>query len=433
MESADRLTVLLGGEDGGGDGDQHAAESVDDPQQQQQSQQQQHEPAAATTTGTATAAAKKGDRSGRQLYQPFAYQPAFAQRRAYRGPKKRPPSRNKPGGRRPRPHRRRPSGPPPGSAGRYRRLPGPVRQQHVNYIDAPSADYYDDDVYEVVGGGGGGSGPQSQSAAVVPYVDYVEQREFDRDPGAAYAVMPAPLHAVTGRTRKRPAVGGYADEPQVVHVPVLRVIRPTVVAATTASATPVATPAAATEDPMEKLRQLVHEAMDAHFANRHQDLYSADGTFDNKRQQPVYSAKYKRQPAAADRDNGKADAARSTAAPAAAKGNGKDHVLQYVSYATPPPPPQSPRDAAADVDADGSDDRLTLAEISAYMGAKPAETVLSAGGHRYVLSDALQQTYRHHQPEQQPRYGGDAHHQYLRYVSPFEAMYELPAARWAYK
>lgn len=409
VEPTDRLTVVVDN-----DGDQLAAESAND--------RQQREPTAATATETTAAAAvAKGDRSGRQMYQPFAaYQSVFPQRRAYRGPKKRPPRTKS--GRRPRPHRRRPSGPP--SSSRYRRLPGPVRAQHVNYIDptAASVDYYDDDgsVFEAVG-------PQ-QSAVMsslgAPYLDYVEQREFDRDP-TAYAVMPSPM--TTGRSRKRPTIGGYADEPQVVHVPVLRVIRPTVMAAaaTTAATT---TSTAATVDPMEKLRQLVHEAMDAHFANRHQDLYTADGTFDNKQQrQHVYSAKYKRQQAAVDKDKAapaaQVDAVRSVAAPSA---KNKDQVLQYVSYATPPPPP-------ADVDADGSDDRLTLAEISAYMGAKPAETVLSAGGHRYVLSDALQQSYRQQQQEQQLQYGSDGHHQYLRYVSPFEAMYELPAARWAYK
>jgi hypothetical protein len=77
------------------------------------------------------------------------------------------------------------------------------------------------------------------------------------------------------------------------------------------------------------------------------------------------------------------------------------------------------------------------------MGAKPAETVLSAGGHRYVLSDALQQSYRQQVQQQrlqhQHQYDGDQdqhsllRQQYLRYVSPFEALYELPAARWSYK
>jgi hypothetical protein len=82
------------------------------------------------------------------------------------------------------------------------------------------------------------------------------------------------------------------------------------------------------------------------------------------------------------------------------------------------------------------------------MGAKPAETVLSAGGHKYVLSDALQQSYRlqqqqnqqhqQHQYHHQQQFSGDDERdhqqQYLRYVSPFEAVYELPVVpRWMYK
>ncbi|KAE9537887.1 hypothetical protein AGLY_005859 [Aphis glycines] len=184
---------------------------------------------------------------------------------------------------------------------------------------------------------------------------------------------------------------------------------------------------------MEKLRRLVHEAMDEHFANRHQELYGEGFGKQQQHQsnsQQVYSAKYKRQQA---EKHGQpqwsaADAVRPAAASAA--------TLSPSAAVKPA--------KDADVDADGSDDRLTLAEISAYMGAKPAETVLSAGGHRYVLSDALQQSYRHQQQQhhhqqqqqQQQQYdGGEDRHQpqYLRYVSPFEALYELPAARWTYK
>lgn len=411
-------------------------------------------PETSAAESTTAAAAVDGHRSGRQYYQQpaaFAYQP-YPQRRAYNKspgqPMKRPKFRTKPGGgRRGQRPRRRPSmsgGPPamPSATGsRYRRLPSPapmMRPQHVNYIDtAGGADY--DDGFE--------SAPLPVSS-----LDYGDMREFDHE-SAAYAYGP-PLQAVAGgRSRKRPVIVGaaptigYADETRpaaIMHVPV-RVIRPTAPTRSTA-----ANEVDAVADPMDKLRQLVHEAMDEHFANRHQELYG-DGFGKQQKQQQqnhpnmqqVYSAKYKRQPPApADRE----------------KALHHDHQQQRTADAVRSAtaavqPSQSSSVKAtkdADVDADGSDDRLTLAEISAYMGAKPAETVLSAGGHRYVLSDALQQSYRHQQQQQQrqqldhQQYSGEDHHQqyggedhrqpqYLRYVSPFEALYELPAARWTYK
>ncbi|XP_050058875.1 box A-binding factor-like [Aphis gossypii] len=393
---------------------------------------------------TTTAAAVDGHRSGRQFYQqPFAYQP-YPQRRAYHkspghSKKRLNKYRTKPGGgggRRGLRPRRRPSmsgpplsmsgpptmsGPPPQSmatGSRYRRLPGlaPVmRPQHVNYIDAAGGADYDD-------------GFEPAPLLPVPSFDY---GEFDHESANNFAYGPQTVAAGGGRSRKRPVAAaasavGYADETRptaIVHVPV-RVVRPV------ALPTPSTTAAAeVTTDPMEKLRRLVHEAMDEHFANRHQELYGEGFGKQQQHQsnsQQVYSAKYKRQQA--EKHNqpqwSAADAVRPAAAtqsPSAAVKTAKD----------------------ADVDADGSDDRLTLAEISAYMGAKPAETVLSAGGHRYVLSDALQQSYRHQQQQhhqqqqqQQQQYdGGEDRHQsqYLRYVSPFEALYELPAARWTYK
>ncbi|XP_022166680.1 uncharacterized protein LOC111031156 [Myzus persicae] len=400
-------------------------------------------PETSAVESTTAAAAVDGHRSGRQFYQQsaaFAYQP-YPQRRAYNKnpgqPMKRPKFRTKPGGgRRGLRPRRRPSmsgGPPTMSSmagSRYRRLPSPapmLRPQHNNYIDtAGGADY--DDGFE--------SAPLPVSS-----FDYGDMREFDHE-SAAYAYGP-PLQAVGGgRSRKRPVIvaaaptAGYADETRpaaIMHVPV-RVIRPT---APTPSNT--ANEVDAVADPMDKLRQLVHEAMDEHFANRHQELYG-DG-FGKQQHQPnmqqmqqVYSAKYKRQPPApADKEK------------ALHHGHQQQRTADAVRSATASvQPSQSPSVKTTkdvDVDADGSDDRLTLAEISAYMGAKPAETVLSAGGHRYVLSDALQQSYRHQQ-QQRPQldhhhqqYGGEDHHQpqYLRYVSPFEALYELPAARWTYK
>lgn len=297
--------------------------------------------------------------------------------------------------------RRRPSqaGPP-----RYRRLPPqPVRPQHVNYIDG--GDY--DDGYESM-----------PSAAVASSFDYSE-REFLDDPSLAYGnsvqygphSVPGPMAVLSSggaRLRKRP-VGFVTAADEVIHVP-MRVARPAALTVAPPLPTPqpttTTTSTASTVDPMEKLRQLVHEAMDEHFANRHQELYT-DG-FDKH----VYSAKYKRQPSAVDRDKfQRADAVK---------------------------PSSTPKKDAADVDADSSEGRLTLAEISAYMGAKPAETVLSAGGHRYVLSDALQQQQQVHDHQQQQVYvdetagGAEQHHQYLRYVSPFEAIYEMPA-RWTYK
>jgi len=314
-----------------------------------------------------------------------------------------------------------------------------MRPQHVNYIDtAGGADY--DDGFE--------SAPMPVSS-----FDYGDMHEFDHE-SAAYGYGP-PLQAVAGgRSRKRPVIvaaaaaptAGYADETRpaaIVHVPV-RVIRPTAPTRSTST-----NEVDGVADPMDKLRQLVHEAMDEHFANRHQELYG-DGFGKQHQQQQqenhpnmqqVYSAKYKRQPPApADRE----------------KALHHDHQQQRtadaVRSATAAVQPSQSSSAKvtkdADVDADGSDDRLTLAEISAYMGTKPAETVLSAGGHRYVLSDALQQSYRQQQRQQldhhQQQYSGDDHHQqyggedhhqpqYLRYVSPFEALYELPAARWTYK
>lgn len=404
------------------------------------------DPRPETSAAESTTASVDGHRSGRQFYQPpaaFAYQP-YPQRRAYnKGPgqsMKRPKFRTKPGsGRRGLRPRRRPSmsGPPPVSSvtgSRYRRLPAPtpmLRPQHVNYIDAAGGADYDD-------------GFESAPLPVSSF-DYGDMREFDHE-SAAYGYGP-PLQSVAGgRSRKRPVIVaaaptvGYSDEMRpatIVHVP-MRVVRP----AAAPTPTTTADEGNAAADPMDKLRQLVHEAMDEHFANRHQQLYG-DGFGKQQQQQhqpnaqqqfqQVYSSKYKRQPPApADREK------------ALHHGHQQQRTADEVRSAkasAPPPPPQTSSAKATedvDVDTDGSDDRLTLAEISAYMGAKPAETVLSAGGHRYVLSDALQQSYRHQQ--QQPdhhhqQYGGGDHHQpqYLRYVSPFEALYELPAARWTYK
>lgn len=253
--------------------------------------------------------------------------------------------------------------------------------------------------------------------------DYGEyHREVDREPAYAPYVgpmspMPAAAAVVVAsppfaRQRKRPlAVAAVTDEQEaVVHVPVRVQARPAA-------------------DPMEKLRQMVHEAMDEHFANKHRELY-VDG-FNGK--PAVYSAKYKRQQQQEQVTDKKQQ--RSTTA----MEEQNDAAAGKKSDAAP----------TLDADADGTDDRLTLAEISAYMGAKPAETVLSAGGHRYVLSDALQHAYRqqqqlhHRQPQQlhqqQQQYDSDDHRggdgtSYLRYVSPpYETIYGLPAARWAYK
>lgn len=375
-----------------------------------------------TAAAAAAVAAVAGVRSARQYYQPaaaFAYQP-YPQRRAYMGPKKkRRPMRTK-SGRRPRPRRRPGAGGPQSAMGRYKRLPPPMRAQHVNYVDPTAVDY--DDGFE--------SAPQSVS------FDYGEREFVDHEPAAAAylygsAMDPAgPVAVMTtaGRSRKRP-VAAYAEEPPhsaaVVHLPVRVAMRPVPAPPTTP-----ATTTAATADPMEKLRQMVHEAMDEHFANRHQELY-ADGFEKQPLHQHVYSAKYKRHQyagAAQDRDNRHQQQQRTA-----------DAVKSATATATTTTTTTSTkRDVPSDADALGSDDRLTLAEISAYMGAKPAETVLSAGGHRYVLSDALQHSYRNHQQPQQYSIGGgggeDQHHQYLRYVSPFEAaIYELPAARWTYK
>ncbi|XP_026806313.1 uncharacterized protein LOC113549285 [Rhopalosiphum maidis] len=404
-----------------------------------------HPETGAAESTTAAAAVVDGHRSARQFYRPsaaFAYQP-YPQRRAYNkspGQSKKRPSkfRTKPGGgRRGLRPRRRPSGPPfmsgppsmPSATGsRYRRLPAPaqvLRPQHVNYIDTAGggADY--DDGFE--------SAPLPMSS-----FDYGDMREFDNESGNYVYGPPLQAAAAGGRSRKRPvAAVGYADETRptaIVHVPV-RVVRPVV------PTPPTAVDVGTTADPMEKLKQLVHEAMDEHFASRHQELYG-DGFGKQQQQQQnmhqmqqVYSAKYKRQPsAAADREksvhhNHQQQRSADAVGPASAS-------------VTPTQPPSDKTTKDVDVDADGSDDRLTLAEISAYMGAKPAETVLSAGGHRYVLSDALQQSYRHQQQQhrqlehhhQQQQYGGEDHQpQYLRYVSPFEALYELPAARWTYK
>lgn len=395
----------------------------------------QHPETIAAESTTAVAAAVDGHRSGRQFYQQpaaaFAYQP-YPQRRAYhkspgQSKKRLNKYRTKPGegGRRRLRPRRRPSvsgplsmsgppamsGPPPsmGTGSRYRRLPGPaavMRPQHVNYVDpAGGADY--DDGFE--------------PAPLMPMSSF-DYGEFDHESANSYAYGPQTV-AAGGRPRKRPvAAVGYADETRptaIVHVPV-RVVRPA--ALPTPSTTAAAAAGDSTADPMEKLRRLVHEAMDEHFANRHQELYGEGfGKQHQSNSQQVYSAKYKRQQA--DKHAGHPPQWSATAAASATQS---------------PSAVKTTKDA--DVDADGSDDRLTLAEISAYMGAKPAETVLSAGGHRYVLSDALQQSYRqqqhHHQQQQQQQYdGGEDRHQsqYLRYVSPFEALYELPAARWTYK
>jgi len=295
-----------------------------------------------------------------------------------------------------------------------------MRPQHVNYIDpAGGAADYDD-------------GFEPAPLLPMPSFDY---GEFDHESANRYAYGPQTV-AAGGRSRKRPVAVGYADETRptaIVHVPV-RVVRPAASPTPTPQSATAVAAGDATTDPMEKLRRLVHEAMDEHFANRHQELYGEGFGKQQQHQsnsQQVYSAKYKRQQA--EKHNqpqwSSADAVRPATGSAATQS---------------PSAVKTAKDA--DVDADGSDDRLTLAEISAYMGAKPAETVLSAGGHRYVLSDALQlQSYRHQQQQhhqqqqqqqQQQQYDGseDRHQsQYLRYVSPFEALYELPAARWTYK
>lgn len=379
----------------------------------------------------AATAAPQSSRDARQFYQPFvAYQP-YPQRRAFKGPVvqlKKKPMRTKQG-RRPRPPRRRPAVGPTAQAvpmqamGRYRRLPPPMRAQQVNYIDSAGADY--DDGFE---------------SAPMTSVDY---GEFDHE---AYVFGQAgqmqqisgggggggQMIASSGRSRKRPVA--YApEEPQaVVHVPVRVQARPLAALYPTPASAP-----ATTTDPMEKLRQLVHEAMDEHFANRHQGLYA--DRFDKQPHHPVqYSAKYKRQQ---DKDKDKEfrqsqslhqSSSRTTTDATKPETPVKKEV--QGSYAS------LQHHSSGDAEADGSDDRLTLAEISAYMGAKPAETVLSAGGHRYVLSDALQQSYRQQQQQQQPQqqYSGedqrDHQQQYLRYVSPFEAVYELPVVpRWMYK
>lgn len=368
------------------------------------------------TESTTAAAAVAGVRSARQYYQPaaaFGYQP-YPQRRAYVGPKKkRRPMRTK-SGRRPKPRRRPGAVGPQSAMGRFRRLPPPMRPQHMNYVDPAAVDYED----------GFESAPQSMS------FDYGEREFVDHEPAAAAylygsAMDPAgPMAVMTtsGRSRKRPVTAYVDEQPQssaVVHLPVRVAMRPVPAQPTT----PTTTTTVVTADPMEKLRQLVHEAMDEHFANRHQELYT-DG-FDKQQpsHQHVYSAKYKRH-----QDKDKHPQQRTA-----------DAVKSLTTTTTSST--GTKRDVPSDADALGSDDRLTLAEISAYMGAKPAETVLSAGGHRYVLSDALQHSYRNHQqPQQQYQQqqygvggGGEDQQQYLRYVSPFEAIYELPAARWTYK
>jgi len=352
-------------------------------------------------------------RSGRQFYQTYQ-QPPFPQRRAYKGPgrKKKRPMRTK-SVRRPRPRRRPGAGP----MMRYKRLPPPrAQQQQVNnnYVDAV----------------GGGVDYDDESQQSVSSLDYGE-REFNRHAAYLYgttgpitaAAVPAVavVHASPGRARKRHPYA--ADEPHQQTVAVLPVVR--------ATRPVIATPTVAAVDTMEKLKQMVHEAMDEHFATRHQELY-ADG-FEKQRphhQNQVYSAKYKQQP---DKQQQQDKQQRTTPSVEANRPSALPLTLAAAKNKDP---------SSSDADADGSDDRLTLAEISAYMGAKPVETVLSAGGHRYVLSDAIQQSYRQQQQQQQKRYvGGDEedHHQqhgqrqYLRYVSPFEALYELPAARWTYK
>lgn len=375
---------------------------------------------------SSTTSAAVSERSGRQYYQPqamYAYQ-QYPHRRAYKNPQsKKRPMRTKSGRRpgRPASRPRKPSSPVSMQMSRYRRLPSPVRQQQVNYIDSAGVDY--------------GDGFESGTNAVsFDYDDpatvgtaYMYGHGGHVAQAQAQVAQPVAVVASSGRSRKRPVsaavtMAGYADESHqtVVHVPV-RVTRPAAIP----------TVAVTVADPMDKLRQMVHEAMDEHFANRHQELYT-DG-FDKQHQ--VYSAKYKRQQTAADKDKLQqrtADAVKSSA------------------VMVPLAPSQSAETAktSADTDADGSDDRLTLAQISAYMGAKPAETVLSTGGHRYVLSDALQQSYRQQQQNQQQQFqqqqvqrhyggGGDDRHNnqqsYLRYVSPFEAVYDLPVAQWTYK
>ncbi|XP_050544252.1 uncharacterized protein LOC126907187 [Daktulosphaira vitifoliae] len=314
-------------------------------------------------------------RSARQLYSPFGY-PSFVQRRAYKVPakmKKRPVGGGRmkprrPGGR----PRRRPFAGNQQSMGRFRRLPPQfVRPQQNNYID-PN-DY--EDGFET---------------AVAPSYDYGGDKDLVEEipTSLLYATgsrLPATVASST-ILRKRPTYEEQASIPAaaVIHVPV-RVNRP------------VATPAPTTPavDSMEKLRQLVHQAMDEHFASRHQELYS-DG-FDKQ----VFSAKYKRPSLDKEKRTSAGDIILGTQSSQVQTSTQKSH---------------------ADVDADGSDDRLTLAEISAYMGAKPAETVLSSGGHRYVLSDALQ-GYHQHKTDQQ----------YLRYVTPLEALLEVPVGRWAYQ
>ncbi|XP_025408699.1 uncharacterized protein LOC112682349 [Sipha flava] len=393
-----------------------------------------HEPA------TTEATAPQSNRAARQFYQPFiAYHP-YPQRRAFKGPGlqlKKKPMRTKPG-RRPRPPRRRPAvGPaqaavpmPMQTMGRYRRLPPPMRTQQVNYIDSTGTDYED--------------GYESAPMTSVDYGDFDHDAYVFGQPGAMQQIPSgggAPMIASSGRPRKRPVATAMAYAPEdtqaVVHVPVRVQARPVAAMYPTPAPT-------TTADPMEKLRQLVHEAMDEHFASRHQGLY-ADG-FDKQPHHPVqYSAKYKRQQVADDKDK---DFRQSQPQHQSGKTT-VDAVRAEVpvkkdvgSYASPH------HHSSSDAEADGSDDRLTLAEISAYMGAKPAETVLSAGGHKYVLSDALQQSYRlqqqqnqqhqQHQYHHQQQFSGDDERdhqqQYLRYVSPFEAVYELPVVpRWMYK
>lgn len=390
-------------------------------------------------------------RSKRQYYPATAYRyiqtSPYVNRRAYKVTGGQPNNNNKrplktKSRRRPRPKRRPVA---VTSQARYRRLPvQQMRPQHVNYADpaAVAVDYYDD------GGAGVESAPQP-----VPF-DFGPEHEFDREPTAEYtmygpngqAVRPlAVMPSTFGRYRKRPIVPitGYGHD---VNVPLqavpVRVTRPTAPTPTASALVGLTATTAQNVVPInemkDKLRRLVLEAMDEHFAARHQELYT-DG-FD-KLQHQVYSSKYKTRVGGQLADNG--NTVGTTAVDA--KNKGASHQ------------------ASSDADADGSDDRLTLAEISAYMGAKPAETVLSAGGQRYVLSDALQHSYRlqqqqhqkqqlqqrmygvgggdddhlHHQQQQERMYGDDEGHrqepQYLQYVSPFEALYELPAARWTYR
>ncbi|XP_050439569.1 uncharacterized protein LOC126845030 [Adelges cooleyi] len=322
-----------------------------------------------SNASSTTEAADTGSRSARQLYASQFVFPSYSQssqRRAYKGPpkwKKRPGSRSKPR-RRPGPRqRRRPTYGPPGShqsMGRYRRLPPFMRQQHNNYIDASD---YDDSIEPMLS----------------PSFDYGD-KEFIEEMPASIVYATGGSQLPTTVVRKRPMYEEQASMPAaaVIHLPLRITKQPT----TTTTVRP-------SVDAMEKLKQLVHEAMDEHFASHHQDLY-ADG-FDKH----VFSSKYKRP---SDKEK------RTT-----------DSVAKNSQSTTQ-------RNKAEDTDAEGSDERLSLAEISAYMGAKPAETVLSSGGHRYVLSDALQ-GYHQHKTDQQ----------YLRYVTPLEALYDVPVGRWAYQ